>query len=67
MNTIPRKIVIVFVYLPNFNSKMEFNIGKIVAIPATRNNSDLFPNDLELCYLPEQLLEQQTKLRFLGK
>ena len=46
MKIIPRKIVSVFAYLPNFRTKMEFIIGKIAAIPAIMNNSDLCPHRL---------------------
>jgi len=46
MKIIPRKIISVFTYLPNFRTKMEFINGKIAATPAIKNNSDLCPQRL---------------------
>ena len=38
---IPRKIVSVFPYLPNFRTNIELIIGKIAAIAAMMKSSDL--------------------------
>jgi hypothetical protein len=50
INIIPRKTVVVFEYLPNFKTKKEFKIGKIAAMPAIRNNSDLLPQRLGIIF-----------------